>query len=343
MSKKKLENFIDKMIRTKKKFPYMSYDKEHVLSEVEKLSNYDSSDIISKRSKSSFANNFKYSGKRLFTINSVRTGNIISDYFFQNIRMKASMYPHQSPINVWKDVDKRRRLFRGMVTLNKGKYEYSEPQLRSSMRLYFSVVPQFKVSVAKCIFDTFKPSIVLDFSAGWGDRLVGFYCSEYTHKYIGIDPNEDLKQPYTKMCNLLNSIIHNKSVKMYYKPAEKTRIKCLVDLIFTSPPYFNLEHYSNTIGQSDISYDSLESWLENFLFKCLTIHLKCLKISGRLILQLSDYKFKGTKVKIIEPLKQYMLERPDFIFEGIILVKTKGRHSAFITEPLFVWKRIKKH
>ena len=36
---------------------------------------------------------------------------------------------------------------------------------------------------------TFKARNVLDFSAGWGDRLAGFYTGETTEHYVGIDPN----------------------------------------------------------------------------------------------------------------------------------------------------------
>ena len=340
MPKTKLDKFIDKMMKSKKKFPYKQYTSEQLKSEVKKLQKYSTKKLITKSQVKKFANDFKYAGKILFTIEPARVGNIVSDYFFQSERMKARMGAHPSPISQWKNPKSRRRLFNGMVKLNKKKLEYNEPQLRASMRLYFSMTPQFKVSVAKCIYDKYKPSVVLDFSAGWGDRLAGFYGSKYPETYIGIDPNEHLKMSYSCMKKFLNKIIPDKTVKMIYKPAEKVHMRVPVDLIFTSPPYFDLEHYSDSKTQSDVAYDNVETWLDNFLFTFLDNNLCKLKSSGHLILQISDYNTKSKeRVNIVKPLQDYMKSLKNFRYKGIILVKTKGRRSKFITEPLFVWQK----
>ena len=47
---------------------------------------------------------------------------------------------------------------------------------------------QFKPSIAKAFYDYFGSVNVLDFSAGWGDRLAGFIV-ESTKSFVGIDPN----------------------------------------------------------------------------------------------------------------------------------------------------------
>ena len=48
----------------------------------------------------------------------------------------------------------------------------------------------------------------------------------------------------------------------------------IFDFIFTSPPYFNTEIYTDDPTQSSSRYPEFNDWLENFLFKTLT------KVSG---------------------------------------------------------------
>ena len=39
------------------------------------------------------------------------------------------------------------------------------------------------------------------------------------------------------------------------------------DTIFTSPPYFNVEKYSDEDTQSYVRYKNIDSWNKNFLHK----------------------------------------------------------------------------
>lgn len=62
--------------------------------------------------------------------------------------------------------------------------------------------------------------------------------------YIGVDSNFDLKEGYDRLLRLLQP--HSKSeVQMIYKPAETVEFDHLspYDMIFTSPPYEDLEAY----------------------------------------------------------------------------------------------------
>ena len=53
---------------------------------------------------------------------------------------------------------------------------------------------------------TFKAN-VLDFGAGWGDRLAGFYTGETTEHYVGIDPNTLNHPNYQKQIQFYESIL----------------------------------------------------------------------------------------------------------------------------------------
>ena len=52
--------------------------------------------------------------------------------------------------------------------------DLNDKALREALSMRSYIASQFKPESAKVIYDTFQAKRVLDFSAGWGDRLVGF-------------------------------------------------------------------------------------------------------------------------------------------------------------------------
>jgi 16S rRNA G966 N2-methylase RsmD len=328
----------------KRKFPFVRITSKQFASEIQKLESLDSSMLVDKSKTRSCKspNKFKYKGTTIFNIKQSNVGNIISNKFFEKKRMKAAVGQHPSPIDVWKDDKKRERVFAGMIKLGKS-IDYNEAQLRSAIRLYYSVASQFKVSIAKVIYDYFKAKNVLDISSGWGDRLVGFLSSRYTKTYVGIDPNVSLKKLYKRLYKSYknHSEFTGKKTKIIAKPSEDVKFPRTkkFDLIFSSPPYFELEKYSNDTNQSSNRYDNIDDWLDGYLFHTLDNHLPHLK--GTLALQISDYIKNGKRIQIIKPLQKYMkIYHPNFKYKGIIKVKTKTRFATdynCIYENIFVW------
>jgi len=320
-----------------KPFPYINITLDEIKKEADKLDNIDI--IEQKKCKNlNFTGGFKYK-KGLFMIKSSSVGNKISNYFFQRERMKAKVASFKSPIEIWRDPTKRERLVKSMVKLNKHKMEINLATMRNAFRLYYSVASQFKVPTAKAVFEHFDAKDVLDFSAGWGDRLTAFMSCKTTKSYTGIDPNKNLEKCFKNLIYFYNS---DKKVKMIYKPAENVKLEKKFDLIFTSPPYFELEKYSSDKNQSNIKYDTLEIWLEEFLFKTIKNFTKNLKKNGHLVLQISNYKKNGKTINLVEPLLKYIKkETPELEYQGFIAISSKARFSKDdIHEPIFVWKKI---
>jgi 16S rRNA G966 N2-methylase RsmD len=139
---------------------------------------------------------------------------------------------------------------------------------------------------------------ILDFSAGWGDRLFAACIGE--KKYIGLDPNTNNTQIY-------NSIINNHGKpdmqKVIATGAEYISIPDLkihmtslgikqFDLIFTSPPYFNYEIYADTTQSiSNYSANSLtgfEKWLTYFLLNVIMRYTPLLRDNGYIGIYIQD-------------------------------------------------------
>ena len=125
---------------------------------------------------------------------------------------------------------------------NKTKNEYVV--YKEVYNICISAINLFRPLVAMEIYARFKPTAVLDFSCGWGGRLMGA-CALNVPKYIGIDINKNLEPCYKKMCDFLQNKT-NTETTMYFQDALTMDYSSLeYDMVFTSPPYFFLEQYSH--------------------------------------------------------------------------------------------------
>jgi hypothetical protein len=156
---------------------------------------------------------------------------------------------------------------------------YSEKQSLNSYTLreaIFELVPEatlFKTTVAKSIYDIFKPTHILDMSSGWGDRLIAAIAygeaSGVDVKYSGFDPNSSLKYKYANIVSKLSPENKRGNFKVRTEPFESANLKDIkdVDLFFSSPPYFDFEVYTNEETQSINNYKTYPDWVVKFLFK----------------------------------------------------------------------------
>ena len=171
------------------------------------------------------------------------------------------------------------------------------------------VATNFKPMNAQAIYERYCPvnGNILDFSAGYGGRMLGALTSKNNYKYTGVEPNTET---YSNLCNLYNHIA--KAI-----PKDNFRVGdfrilngCSEDVIpnitdqfdfaFSSPPYFNLEHYSDEETQSHIKNPTLKGWFENYVRPTIkAIHSK-LKANCLLAVNIADYNYKGKQIKIVD-------------------------------------------
>lgn len=98
--------------------------------------------------------------------------------------------------------------------------------------------------------------------AGWGGRMLGTVAGGW--RYIGCEPNPETYQRLTSLVEFLN-IGH--SVELHNIPAEQFDLNQLEhkpNIILTSPPYFDLERYTDHQDQSYVQYDTFESWRDGW-------------------------------------------------------------------------------
>ena len=66
-------------------------------------------------------------------------------------------------------------------------------------------------------------------------------------------------------------------------------------MIFTSPPYFDVEKYSDEDTQSYKRYTTIDSWNENFLHKTIGKLIPTLKNDGILAVNIADVYHESGK------------------------------------------------
>lgn len=113
-------------------------------------------------------------------------------------------------------------------------------------QLYQGSICIFKPVIAMKIYNQFKPKVVLDFTMGWGGRLVGA-CATNVEKYIGIDLNNNLRPLYDNMISELNNLGNKTQIELIFDDALNIDYSQMnYDMAFTSPPYYNKELYRGT-------------------------------------------------------------------------------------------------
>ena len=263
-------------------------------------------------------------------------GNKASDYFHQLNRWSICGSQGPGPVRTWENHKFMTSLMGALYSLNLDRVDKKNLRICLSLRKY--IASQFKPSVAKAIYDYFKAETILDFSMGWGDRLCGFYASEYGKKYIGLDPRVENHPIYETQVEFYKKhngwFEHDRDVEMHCEPAEDfdyTQYHDQVDLIFTSPPYFNVEKYSESDTQSWVRYKTIDVWNEYFLHKALERMIPTLKTGGIMAINISDvFSTSGTErtyLSIVNPMCEF-LESKGLLYKGCIGMEMAKRPNS---------------
>lgn len=135
-----------------------------------------------------------------------------------------------------------------------------------------------------------------DPSCGWGIRM--FVAHIYGLHYHGTDPNSKLQIELNKGKNYLLSEFRNLAhfdINLYEHGSEKfiPELENNVDVVFTSPPYFDLEIYTDeetqSIGGENANY---ENWINLFVKPTIKNIVKYLKVGGIVAINIKNGKFK---------------------------------------------------
>lgn len=308
------------------------------------LCNYTCNDYFTDNVVSRYDYALPFSGRYIDESN---VGNAASDYFHQTARYMCDSINAPSPYRVWHSEKFLHSYLSALWSLKASKID--TVSLRSTLGLRKYIASQYKPAIAKSIYEKYHSKDVIDFSAGWGDRLCGFAACKNTESYIGIDPNTEVYKNYKAQTAMYSQIMYpDKRYMFVNSPAEDVSLgNNMVDTIFTSPPYFNVERYSQDSTQSFKRYKTLNKWLQGFLYPTLASSYSALKRDGYLIINISDV-YSGHKINNICDNMNAYLFRLGMKFEECIGMRMAKRPNSgalkdkmgIFVEPIWVWRKL---
>jgi 16S rRNA G966 N2-methylase RsmD len=205
--------------------------------------------------------------------------------------------------NVWETSDAKGRSFKTLwkkdvleKVLQWNRKCHSTPYLSEIRRgVYFCTglpkTTMYRPNIMKLICLKYQPKKVLDPCIGWGGRMIGSVARGFTH-YYGFEPNTKTFQNLEKIVDFLG--IQNK-VNLFNEGSENIKNKNLsdIDMVLTSPPYFDLEVYTDENTQSVSKYKTYQDWLEGWLFNVMKQSFDVMSSDGVSCWNVAD--FNGNK------------------------------------------------
>lgn len=178
----------------------------------------------------------------------------------------------------------------------------------------------FRPAVALDIYSTYCPTSVLDVCCGWGGRAVA--AAVYGCSYFGIDINKELSISYERMSCFLG----NKINMIIFDSLEFDYSKLKYDMIFTSPPYYNLELYEH-----NAVHKTKDAWDELFYKPLFTKVWKHLQPGGKMILNINDILYSRV-FSILFGAAQDRIELSK-------RQRSNGKNDNKYIESMYVWQK----
>lgn len=193
----------------------------------------------------------------------------------------------------------------------------------------------------------------LDTSAGFGSRMSAALLNGAS--YIGFDPNAEVVEKSNEMFKFFkdnNLITDLQSFKIYNCGSEEFKPELInsADVVFTSPPYFNLETYSNDNCESNKNYNNYQMWLDHFVVPTVDNIYKYLKCGGYIMINIKNLTNMG-KQKLFDDWLAIITKHPGFEFVEVFEMEHQGSKNFWMNtnyskedyngykEPVMVFKK----
>jgi len=215
-------------------------------------------------------------------------------------------------------------------------------------------VVNFKPVIARYFYDNYCPDhgSVLDPCSGFSGRLAGCISINKNIVYHGIDPDGETVAGNAKFAGTFSNFYDGIKEKIWQFGfkfdlgcAEEIMPKLSdesYDLIFTSPPYFDVEKYSSNPDQSYKKFNTYEIWRDGFLKPLVQNSARLVNSQGYVILNVKNYE----RMKIADDVLSFASSF------GLKLHKTyhmrlsnnefnrREGELKFHTEPIFVFSKL---
>jgi len=215
---------------------------------------------------------------------------------------------------------KSKKYIQTLLTYCEKNNRYKENEIKKYYYCYglcFGRINAFKITNAIHIYNLYKPTVaIMDPFCGFGGRLVGAMAKNIN--YIGIDLNKDLEPSYQKLLQNFGDKTTSTIQLLFQDSNEIDYSKYKYDMVFTSPPYENIEIYKH------MKKLSIEEW-NNFYKEVFQKLWDNLEVNGTYIININENIY----TRILEPLFGNALEK--------MLLKKSSKNEY--KEYVYIWKK----
>lgn len=204
--------------------------------------------------------------------------------------------------------------------------------VEGGLRLVGSAPSNFRPMNAKAVYERFCPEggTILDTSSGFGGRLLGALSSKKNFKYVGCDPNTETMYHLHQLAEYIEMVTgRENSYELHCVGSEIFRGKPnSIDFAFTSPPYFDLEVYSDEETQCYNKFPKLEDWLEGFVRETIKNIIYMLKPGSVYAINIADFDIGSTHVAYVDEWIRLSTEEGAPLYDTVYLGVTARAGSA---------------
>ena len=197
----------------------------------------------------------------------------------------------------------------------------------------------FNVIIAKYIYMKFckENDIIYDYSMGFGQRLTAALSLPYKIKYIGVDVLQKSVEGNIRQFEFYNTNVPmlNKEAELILCGSENYRpesLKNSVNIAFSSPPYYNLEKYSDEPEQAYSK--GYNNFINSYWRKTVENIDYMLKADGLFIINVNDV---ASGFNVGEDMLNVIKENDFQLIEVYNIQLSKNAKY----EPIYVFKKVK--
>jgi len=201
-----------------------------------------------------------------------------------------------------------------------------------ALRAILRTPTNFRPLVAKAVASSYCPpgGLVVDPCAGYGGRAAGVRAAG--RRYLGVEPHPLAPTAYQQLQAFTGPL------QLISSPFEQANIQAKPDLVFTSPPYFSTERYSDDTAQSWVQYPTWQRWVEGFLEPLVTRSWDLLESGGVFAINTKDLHQGRQEYPILTEVRR---------LADLLGFRPLARHSLRLgylgktssTEPLDVFRK----
>lgn len=168
-------------------------------------------------------------------------------------------------------------------------------------------------------------------NCGFGGRMLGALSSKNKYKYVGTDPCTETMYHLHQLGDYIEMVTGREdSYELHCLGSEDFRgPENSIDFAFSSPPYFNLEVYSDEPTQCYNKFPKLEDWLEGYVRETIKNIYHMLKPGHFYAVNIADFKVGGGgEVAYVDEWKRISAEEGMPLFDTVYLGVTARAGSA---------------